>query len=73
MTQYLSEFIQRFLRIVIFMFSLFLATAVDGHLGLPRHIKLTGLHLQIILRNGTKFCSAFHEILAFRQNRACTQ
>ena len=49
MTQYWSEFIQRFLRIVIFMFLLFLAIDADGHLGLPSHINLKQSHLQIIL------------------------
>ena len=49
MTQYWSEFIQRFLRIVIFMFLLVLVTAADGHLGLPSHTNLKDLHLQIIL------------------------
>ena len=52
------------------MFLLLLATTANGHLGLPSHINLKQLHLQIIL---TEFCSEFHEILAFRQNRACKQ
>ena len=65
MTQDSSEFIQRFLRIVIFIFSLFLATAAKGHIGLPSHINLKQHHLQIILiQNMIKFCSAFHEKLA---------
>ena len=33
-----NSFMLRFLRIVIVMFSLFSATAADGHLGLPSHI-----------------------------------
>ena len=37
-TQHWSEFIQRSLRIVIFMFSLFVVTATNGHLGLHSHI-----------------------------------
>ena len=44
MTQYWSEFIQRFLKIVSFMFLLFLITVADGHLGLPSYINLKGLH-----------------------------
>ena len=63
MTQYWSKFIQKFLRIVIFMFLLFLETAADGHLGLPSHMNLKGLHLQIILTELTKFCSGLNEIL----------
>ena len=67
MTQYWSEFIQRFLRIVIFMFLLPSVTAADGHLGLPNHINLKGPYLYIILIECTvtKFCSVFHEILTF--------
>ena len=49
MTQFWSEFIQRLLKIVIFMFLLFLATAADRHLGQPSHINLKQLYLQIIL------------------------
>ena len=49
MTQYWFIFIQKFMRIVVFMFSLFLATAADGHLELPSHINLKQLYLQIIL------------------------
>ena len=48
-TQHWSEFIQRLLRIVIYMFLLFSVTTVDSHLGLPSHINLKGPHLQIIL------------------------
>ena len=73
MTQYWSQSIKRFLRIVIFMFSLFLATATDGHLRLPSHINLKPLHLQIILTDMPKFCSTLQEILASRQNRAHKQ
>ena len=49
MTQYWSEFIPRVMRIVIFMFSLFLANIADGHLGLPSLINLKQLYLQLIL------------------------
>ena len=41
LTQYRSKF--------IFIFLLFLVTAADGHLGLPSHINLKGLHLQTSL------------------------
>ena len=40
---------QWFLRMFFFTFSLFLATAAHGHLGLPSHIHLKPPHLQIIL------------------------
>ena len=71
MTHYWSKLIQGFLRTVIFMFLLVLATVADGHLGLPSHINLKQLHLQINLIEHDY--SAFHGILAFRQNRACKQ
>ena len=49
MAKYWCKLSQRFLRIVILMFSLFLVTEADSHLGLPSQINLKELHLQIIL------------------------
>ena len=61
----------------IVCFSLFLVTAEAAIMG-GQYLKkkvtnLKHLHLQFILTERESFCSAFHEILAFRQNRAWVQ
>ena len=38
-----------------------------------KDINLKQVHLQIILTDVTKFCSIFHEVLAFQQNTARKQ
>ena len=45
------------------------AAILDGQF-VKKSDKFKTIHLQIIL---IEFCSAFHEILAFKQNRACKQ
>ena len=58
----------------IFAFLITADTAIlDGQFVKKGNINLKPIHLQIILIELTKFCSAYHEILAFRQNRAREQ
>ena len=49
------------------------AAILDGQFVKKNDINLIQLHLQIILIEHDKFCSAFHETLAFTQNRAHKQ